>query len=122
MPLPRGRPLRRKTKAPPYGEGDPKGPFPIGRFATDREWGSPQAPWEQFERPLAEPGVAVGRGWTSWNIPSLPVLDTARNGLLNVVGMAPICSLTPPRLSTTIGRGPLPAHLVHHRCPSVLQG
>ena len=48
------------------------------------------------ERALAEPGPAGGRGWTSRNTPSFPVLDTARNGLLNVAGMDTLIDL-PPR-------------------------
>ena len=71
---------------------------------------------EQLERALAEPGPAVGRGWISWNLPSLPVLDTARNGLLNVAGMDTLTALNwlPP---ITICAGPPPAHLVYLRCP-----
>ena len=89
----------RRTLLPPPGDsagerasGDPgRGSVTelsrIERTSTDRDRGSTQALWEQLERALAEPGPAVGRGWISWNLPSLPVLDTARNGLLIVAGM-----------------------------------
>ena len=47
----------------------------------------------------------MGRGWTSWNIPSLPVLDTARNGLLNVAGMDTLTALNRlPPITTRAGR------------------
>ena len=37
----------------------------------------------------------MGRGCISWNIPSLTMLDTARNGLLNVAGMDTLTARSP---------------------------
>ena len=107
----------RRTLLPPPGDsagerasGDPgRGSVTelsrIERTSTDRDRGSTQALWEQLERALAEPGPAVGRGWISWNLPSLPVLDTARNGLLNVAGMDTMTALNwLPQITICAGR------------------
>ena len=39
---------------------------------------------EELERRLAEPGHTLALGWNTWDVPLLPVVDTAESGLLNV--------------------------------------
>ena len=83
----------------------------IERTSTDRDRGSTQALWEQLERALAEPGPAVGRGWISWNLPSLLVLVASR---LHLVWIGTVCGKlkTDFRYSNTLGWNTFPVPML----------
>ena len=57
---------------------------PIDRNSARRSWLTSGSLGEAMEGPLPEAGPPPGPRWNTWDIAFLPVVDTARIGLVNV--------------------------------------
>ena len=57
---------------------------PIDRNSARRSWLTSGSLGEAMEGPLPEASPAPARSWNPWDIASLPIVDTAQSGILNV--------------------------------------